>query len=273
MAALGKSDAEAGPEGTTTEGADENLNAALGTIGECRRRSQDTGGATYSQEDWCFSCHSQAAFPALPAEYQVLPAVSLEILECSCQRPLSILGDSFGLLGITEAPFQAPAPLQLQIQSQALLWDDPRIFRSAELHRPALVSTFTTDMALPRDTGFREPRCEILSFDRAPETRGSGGHATDRIPPPESCLVQSCLNYGVPSLPCRLRCVIPCSPPPRVWPITDSAPHSEHSKAYHMGVRHRCECGRTFAYRRDLRRHRRIAHGGASVGGEPAAPN
>ena len=215
MAALGKADAEAGPEGATTEGADENLNAALGAIGECRRRSQDTGGAAYSQEDWCFSCHSQAAFPAPPTKYQVLPAVSLEILECSCQRPLSILGDSFGLLGITEDPFQVPGPLQLQIQSQALLWDDPRIFRSAELHRPALVSTYTTDMALPRDTGSREPRCEILSFDRALETRGSGGHATDRHFPRRSCLVQGCPRYRVPCFPARFRCVIPCSPPPR----------------------------------------------------------
>ena len=215
MAALGKADAQAGQEGKTAEGTGEDLNAALGPIGECRRRSQDTEGATCSQEDWCFSRHSQAAFPALPAEYQVLPAVSLEILECSFQRPLSILGGSFGLLGITEAPFQAPAPLQLQIPSQDQLWDDPRIFRSAELHRPALVSTYTTDMALPRDTGPRKSRYEILSFNRVPEAGGSAGRATDRIPPPESCLVQSCLHYGVPYMPCRLRYVIPCSPPPR----------------------------------------------------------
>ena len=215
MAALGKADAEAGPEGTTTEGAGDDLNAALGAIGECRRRSQDTGVVTCSQEDWCFSRHSQAAFPALPAEYQVLPAVSLEILECSFQRPLSVLGDSFGLLGITEDPFQMPLPPQLQIPSQDQLWDGPKIFRSAELHRPALVSTYTTGMALPKDTGPRKSRCEILSFDRVPEARGSAGRATDRIPPPESCLVQSCPEHGVPYLPCRLRCVIPCSSPPR----------------------------------------------------------
>ena len=150
------------PEGTTTEGASENLNAALGAIGESRRRSQDTGGVACGQKDLCFSCYSQAAFPGPPAEYQVLPAVSLGILGCSFQWPRGILGDTFGLLGITEAPFQVPAPLQLQIHSQALLWDDPRISHSAELHRPAVVSTYATGLALPRDTGSREPRLIIF---------------------------------------------------------------------------------------------------------------
>ena len=148
------------PEGTTTEGAGEDLNAALGAIGECRGMSQDTGGVACGQEDWCFSCYSQAAFPGPPAEYQVLPAVSLEILGCSFQRPRGIPGDTFGLLGITEAPFKC----QPHSCSQALLWDDPRISlsHSAELHRPAVVSTYATGMALPRDTGSREQRLIIF---------------------------------------------------------------------------------------------------------------